>query len=513
MSKSRTSSLAALAVLSACLSACQLVNLNQLSWTTYPDGHDALLGAATPVWIEFSQPLEKTGAELLFKVLSPTGCVSGDLSWQGNRLVFTPRGAYEPGVRYVLSFSGEVLTDDGRRFNVSKAVPFFSVTSGLPARLDASDPASGGLVGSAAALSFTFTKSMNTTLSVADYFSLSPRADFSVEWQNDGTRLVVRPLGRWIPLALYDWTISTGLRDADGIALVREYEGSFLVQNPAAPAPVIASVRPALNSAEEGYPPAGAALTAGGRLDDWLSWRDAIRIEFSVPALPAADDPARIDFATLQKAFRLSPSVPGSLRCVKTADGRDECFVFAPDPGQRFLMDTVYHLTVTRDLANVEGAAMQGDFEVWFTPDIPAICVDQIVVSNVNFNDVNLTVGKESFNSYIPLDASVLAGYSPDYYTVRFNSDFQIAPADVYDVADQIELTRIFPESGGPYEKRNAALLPGSPPGVTVAYWGVPSANGTVFRLTVKGGPGGVVDSRGSYLPQDVFIYLILTED
>jgi len=509
MSKFRTISLAAFAL----FSACELVNLDQLDCATYPASPGAVLGETTSVWIEFSSPVVKSEAELLLKVLSPAGNLQGDPSWEGNRLLLTPRAAYEPGVRYVLSFSGEIGTEDGRRFPVSRTVPFFSVTSGLPARLQAADPVPGAAAAGTATLSFTFTKAMDATASAGDFFTLAPRADFTSEWTDGDTRLVVRPRSHWSPLTLYSWTISTGLRDAAGIALLREYEGSFLIQNPSAPAPVVAALKPALNSAEDGFPPAGDALLPGARLDSWIGYRDAIRIEFSVPDSPAADDPARVDFASLQTAFRLSPSVPGSLHCVKTDGGRDECFVFAPDPGQRYLMDTVYHLTISRDLANAEGVAMENEFEAWFTPDLPAVSVEQIAISNADFQDLNLTVPKEGFNSYIERDASVLAGYSPDYYTIRFNDDFHIAPEDVYSLADNVELTRVFPETGGPYEKRNAVYLEGSPPGLTVAFWGVPADYGTVFRLRVKGGPAGVVDARGSYLPRDVFIYFILTQE
>ncbi|MBN2353099.1 MAG: Ig-like domain-containing protein [Spirochaetales bacterium] len=509
MSKFITISLATLAL----MSACELVNLDQLDCSTYPDVPDAVLGEKTPIWIEFSSPVMKSEAELLLKILSPAGNVPGDPSWEGTRLLLTPRSAFEPGVRYVLSFSGEIGTEDGRRFTVSRTVPFFSVSSDLPARLQDSAPPPGGTIGGTAPLTFTFTKAMDTTISADDYFSITPRADFTSEWTDDDTRLVIRPHSHWSPLTLYSWTISAKLRDAAGIALLREYEGSFLIQNPAAPAPVVAALRPALNSAEDRFPPAGGALLPGTRLDSWIGYRDAIRIEFSVPDSPGADDPAHVDFASLQTAFRLSPSVPGSLHCVKTNDGRDECFVFAPDPGQRYRMDTVYHITISRDLANTEGVAMESEFEAWFTPNLPVISVEQIIVSNADSRDVNLTVKKEDFNSYIELDASVPAGYSPDYYTVVFNDDFHIAPEEVYSLADNIELTRVFPETGGPYEKRNAVYLEGTPPGLTVAFWGVPADYGTVFRLRVKGGPEGVVDSRGSYLPRDVFIYFILTEE
>jgi hypothetical protein len=392
-------------------------------------------------------------------------------------------------------------------------VPFFSISSGLPARLAASNPADGALAGGTAPFTFTFTKSMDASISIDDFLSVSPSVEFSQEWRNAGSELVIRPRTQWKPLELLTWRISTRLRDNEGIALQREYSGGFLVQNPAAPAPVIASLQPAIDSWEQRFPPAGAELGPNERRESWIGRRDAIRINFLIPDHAAADDPSRIDFASLKKAFSISPSLRGTLQSLATDDGRDDGCVFLLEPEERFLMDTIYHVKISRELVNMEGAAMQSEFEAWFSADLPPVSVERIIISNVNFHDVNLAVSKADFNSYIEHDASILAGYAPDYYTIEFNNGFLLSAADAYALADKIELTRIFPESGGPYDKRNAVALPGSPPLLTTAFAGAPSASGTVFRLFIKGGPDGIVDAHGSYLPHDVFIYFKLNEE
>jgi hypothetical protein len=503
-----------LIIFAGCLS-CDLVNLTQISYTLYPANRDAVIGNADPVWIEFSLPVEKQTAEMLFKVQTASDSRNGDLSWQGKRLIFTPQPGWDPGVRYLLSFIGEVKTDDGRKFNISASVPFFSVTNNLPAQLVSSNPVSGGLIGSNNALTFNFSKQMDTAISISDIFILSTGTQFTHEWQNDGTTLVIRPQGSWTPLELYSWTIKTKLKDTQGIELFKEYTGTFLVQNPAAPAPVIASLVPAFNSWESLFEqiPGSVPLTQETGANpqiNWIGYKDAIRINFqyATPAPPGPDDPARIDFSSLQKegVFSIDPPVKGTLHCVKNADGSDACFVYVLDSTERFLKDTNYHIKITRDLKIMEGVPLQADFEGWFTATINDVSVTSIEISN-DGNSSYATINSDQFNSYQEHIIEVDDAEHPDYYIIVFTDNFLLNDIDRYTAADKVVLSKIFPVSGVRYDKRNVTYETTTPHRLTIAFETVPNDVGTIFRLFIKGGPDGIVDSNGAYLDNDVFIY------
>ncbi|HEQ71069.1 MAG TPA: hypothetical protein ENN69_01140 [Spirochaetia bacterium] len=269
-------------LLSGLLFSCSLADLSSFNTQVFPAARDQILAETDAVWIEFSEPVEKEGAEMLFRVLSPSGSHEGDFFWVGTRLVFTPQPGWDRGVRYVLSFQGEVETEGGRRFQVAESVPFFAVTNDLPPLLTGVTPVPGGILGSGDAVTFTFSKEMDVTSSIDDWLNLSPDADITHEWQSAGTVLVVRPRTLWQALALYSWTLKPLLKDSLGIALSREYTGTFLVQNPAAPPPEVASLKPAIVDWEFGFPDTSyPELTrAASTQDAWIGFKDAIRINF-----------------------------------------------------------------------------------------------------------------------------------------------------------------------------------------------------------------------------------------
>lgn len=498
----------------ALLSSCGLVNLEQMLCRTFPSELNQIVAAGEAVWIEFSIPVKKQNAEMLFRISTSTGNLSGDLSWVDNRLFFVPHADWEPGVRYALELCGEIECADGRRFNVSNIVPFFAVTDGLPPLLTQSEPVSGGNAGSLSTLSFTFNKAMNVLISPAEFFTITPSIDFEHEWRNGGTELSIRPRDRWIPFELYSWKVNQNLKDETGIALYREYSGNFIIQNQDFDAPVIASLEPAVNSWEFFFPPADGGPIGGGTAveEDWIGYRDAIRINFLCPdpAIPLPTDSlARIDFSSLKAAFLIEPVVKGNLICLQRADGNDD-FVFVLAEGERFLNNTLYHLRISRDLKNRAGVPLRDDFEAWFTADVADVAVERILIQNAESPEkVYLDLSPSDFNSFNPRDISVLPAENPDYYSIRFSADFFLEEDDRYAAADKISLVKIFPVSGIDYEKRNVIYQGGV---LTIAFQLVSCEPGSVFQLLIRGGPEGLLDSREAYLEHDIFVYFRIDE-
>jgi hypothetical protein len=134
--------------------------------------------------------------------------------------------------------------------------------------------------------------------------------------------------------------------------------------------------------------------------------------------------------------------------------------------------------------------------------------VERISVQNANgTGTIYLDLSATDFNSYTPYGFKILPSEYPDYYSIRFSDLFSLDEEDRYTAAQHITLVKIFPGVGVEYEKRNVSLAGGV---LTVAFQEVSRQTASVFRLTVKGGPEGLTDSTGAYLPEDVFIFFVI---
>jgi hypothetical protein len=258
------------------------------------------------------------------------------------------------------------------------------------------------------------------------------------------------------------------------------------------------------------FPPApgpGPLTRAAANTDDWISWRDAIRIDFVYPNPehpPLPGDPARIDFASLEQAFSITPAVRGNLIRLQRPDNTDD-FLFVPAAGERFLNNTRYRIVISRGLTNMEGTAMREDFIVSFTADIEDITIERLMIQNADSLAMPyLEIGRTGFNTFAAYPITVFIGEDPDYFSIGFSDNFVLAEADRYQAADQVSLVKIFPGSGYEYAKRNVTFGGGD---LTIAYQDVPDELDSIFKLTIKGGPEGLIDSSGAYLPGDVFLY------
>jgi len=473
--------------------SCFIADFTQLTYTTFPAQKDTIIGADDPVWIDFSMPLIKVEAENNFIVTASGKSCKGDLSWQDDRLIFTPAADWLPGTRYLFQYSGQVETTDGREFTLAVTVPFFSVTAELPPQLltGLTSPASGAQAAPDAVLRFQFDKDMDTALSILDFFSITPQATYLHAWETPRI-LAITPLSPWSAYTTYTWSVDTNLTDATGIPLVSSYDGNFIIQNETTPAPVVEGVHPVLPSWEDGFDDStGATLsTTGSRNDSWISFKDAIRIDF--------ENPDQIDLASLQDSFSLNPYVKGTIHRVGTDP--DIFFVFVPDSGARFLIDTLYKLTISNELENTSGVPMQDDFTVWFKANTEYLAVTSVIFDQQVAPQTLIT----DFNSYAATEINFPPAVPPT--VIRITFDHAIDTAEAASVIQYMEWERVLP-GGGPYGAVDIAK-PDSYNLVVTFDGNFTYEAGNMFRLSIPGGSGGLVLESGAYLQTAFFLYI-----
>ncbi len=222
--------LAVLAVLA--LAGCGLIDLSGFTISTYPALPDGVLESADTIWVQFSEPVDRAGVEPLLTVTAAGQSLSGDLSWDSNRLIFAPVEAFAPGIRHVLRLQGSVRTEAGRTFDEVIVVPFYVGSDAAPPIITSFTPADGTIVDVNAPLSLAFSAPMNAAL-FRDSFTVSPTTDFAVSWNSARTIATVSPVMHWSTETLYKWSVASACKSEAGIAVAHVWSGTFLVQDDA----------------------------------------------------------------------------------------------------------------------------------------------------------------------------------------------------------------------------------------------------------------------------------------
>lgn len=187
------------------------------------------VSSGTSITIGFSTAMDRADVERRF-VISPD--VEGELSWEGNALVFTPTERLTPNARYAVSVVG-ARDAQGNRLGGDVS---FSFTTRVAAQVVKLDPARDqtGVTGKQAAIWFSRPMDTEATVLTATDVTTGATLAGTGTWNEAGTQLTfafARPLlaGHTIRLQL-----APGARDTDGNPVGAAW--SFAVKE--APAPV-----------------------------------------------------------------------------------------------------------------------------------------------------------------------------------------------------------------------------------------------------------------------------------
>jgi hypothetical protein len=458
-----------------CLWSCGLISMQSLSLLSYPAVKDQVISSTDALTISFSIPPDHAAAERMFRVSAPAGAAPGDLSWDGDKLVFSASPPLPRGQRLVLSLSGQLDMADGRSFTVAVLVPFFVETDAAQPRLLDHRPAEGEVVSVSTPLVLTFSGCMDPA-TLEDGFTLNPTAEFDISWDTAGKVATIVPRTQWSTLSYYQWELGSAVAGVNGVAISDRAEGSFLVQEDAAAPRLSGAPQPALLAG-------GAFLPLGGTLDD-LRVDDCILFTFS-------ED---VTIQSLQSALSFEPSIQGHLTRVRAG-------VFAFVPEQSYAMNTPYRLRISTDLTDLAGTRMAADYHLWFTPAIPV----QRVLSITPGADPPVS----DFNSTAPLDVA-LPPIPGDELTFIIVFEQPMDGASRARTPGQISLERFFPSSLLDPSLKSAAWTNDAT--LVLVFAGLQASSPPVlnhYRLVLPGGQNGLVNAEGAALEDDVWLLMI----
>jgi hypothetical protein len=459
--------------------ACGFISLRDLGVQTYPSRKDAVVGTVDPVWVEFSEPVDRAAAEGLFKVQNVEGSVRGDLQWSDNRLLFLPLSPWVPGTRYVLRFAGSIETVDAGRYGLNIIIPFYGGSRDAPPRLLSFLPLPEAVVGVESALSFTFSAPMNTAL-FEEHFALSPDADTTLSWDGDQTVCTVLPDTCWQGLTRYTWTIPTKVESELCVPLAEEYRSHFRVIEDTSP-PTLRSFRGAIWDDGGG----GYVLFDPAFLDNEM----ALWFEFT----------KEMDWGSWPRAFSIEPATPALTTYVSSR-------VVLVDPQESWIPEGDYQVKISTDLSDTHANRLAAGITISFTPDVPEQRLTQIQNAPPNPTAV---FTPDDWAAGNPLEIQIEVGTREHTFALQFAQPYQ--PSDIERLIDAIILDCTYPPTVSDPSLISVTFEEVSPQTLFLTYGGFEeppsSAVRHFYRFAVPADRTATANARGSYFTEPVTVY------
>ena len=478
---------------------CGFIDLRPIGINTIPEGPWGLLpNAESPVIVGFDTDMDKKTVEKALQIFSPWGVADGELRWYGRELKFFPAAPWLPGIRYALRLSGTVSAEDGRELLLSREIPFFAVSRAVLPYVKSFSPGDGASVSvsSPAVLELKFSVSMDRPSSEAA-LKLDIPGTKVLDWLDDDRTLIVRSDSFLNPWTVYKWSLSDKALSREGSPLAKEFSGRFVSDLdrefisvvrlvPLIPPEPFSGFIAEEKETGSGNEPWlwGSWIPAGLGLEQGLGSGHGIGIELS----KAADEDS------LRRAFGFVPALPGRVEILSPVSA---VYIPSKDPEP----ETVYSLRISGALKDLSGLRMGEDYAEWFSADIPYL---KILSLTSDENDA----GDEP-KPGIVFPVQVNAGgtirlffhFSPLFDTLN--------PSVREECAFKISLRPFFPAVLPPLSLRTALWLTAEK---LLMEWdgsegGLPGEN-HFYKLIIPGGPAGIQNGKGSYLKEDLALYL-----
>ncbi|MEW5814661.1 MAG: Ig-like domain-containing protein [Spirochaetota bacterium] len=450
---------------------CSFISLSKLSVSTFPAERNQVIDPASDLWIDFSVPVNTEKTAELIKVLREGSAQTGDIRWEEGRLLFKPAPPLLLGVRHLFACKGTVEALDGRHFDLTIEIPFYPGSMNPAPRLINFSP-SADIAGIKTPLVLEFSTAMNRE-SFKNGFSLNPAAEHEEAWDLSSKLVTINPKKQWNNLAVYTWQLNEKLKSAEGLTLPELYSGSFVVQEDSS-APDVFDIGP-------GDPVIVSRLP--GDLNK-LRYRDIILMVFT-------ED---VTIESLSSEFNLNPTVGGSLQRLDIAQ-----FAFLPEQG--YTMDTLYHLTIGKGVQDLSGNSMLFDYDTWFKPDIP---LQKVTLIRNNPGPDFLP----PYNSETAVSVDFSGPDNTHTFTIQFSRPF--SDAFRAKTVPLITCQPFFPPGLLTVNLENAGWNPGGNE-ISLTWSGFTKSTvqqTNYYKLFIKGGADGVINSDGSFLKEDVRLVL-----
>ncbi|HOV63428.1 MAG TPA: Ig-like domain-containing protein [Spirochaetia bacterium] len=445
---------------------------------TSPSSDNQILKEGEGIWIEFPDDIERDTAEDLISVQSSTENLLGRVEWDGYRARFIPDEPLTPGRRYIFSCIGEVSFSSGKKGNLQIAIPFFSLLGRTePFSVQAVSPERGCSIMPDTPVKLSFSAPLDPA-SIVSGIEWYPGVSCSPSLDDSGRIVTLLPEDGWENFSVLTIRVTEKLLRSDGVPFPRVESIAYSVST-AHDAVAVSRVRPALKSWELGFPSLSDEMSE-------LKSTDALRISFTTA----------MDREETYDAANISPSLPGKF----IWEGESE-LIFVPDGN--FAVGTEYLLEVKSTACSASGRTMDSDYSLRFfsyTPFLELLTLDGLQEDGFPLSP--------PFDQSNPVPISV--GESPHVYSfiLNFSSSFT-HDAEKLKATQCIELTPLFP-AGASFPSLRGTSWP-TDRILLLTYENLrkpETGEESYYLLQFHGGPAGISTSEGSYLKEDIGLFL-----
>ena len=464
--------------------SCRFVDLRPIGistirpWALLPDPESSVV-------ITFDTEMEKPLVERALQIYSSAGITDGELHWEGRSLHFIPSVPWNPGIRYGLRLSGNVMAQDGRELTLAMDIPFYAISrSPLPYLKSFSPPDAASVgVSESNILELRFSHAMDSR-STEDALKLDIPGEKFFQWLDDYKTLRVhsdRPLNPW---TVYRWSIQEKALSREGAPLAKEFSGRFTTDMDREFLDVVRIIPlmppEEFSSHNERW---GLWTPAALNLEQGPGFGHGIGVEFNKPP----------EIESLRRSFSFTPSLPGMVEILSPVSA---VFIPTRDPEP----ETVYTMRISGALRDREGLRMGEDYAISFKVDIPFLRV-----LSFSSGGNSMTAPETGSGFSIPVNTGGIIQFVIDF-SLSFDP---LNPALREECVFRISLRPFFPAGLPHVNLRTARWI--SADKLLLEWEGLEAGSPGephYYRLIIPGGSGGVHNGRGSFLKEDFILHL-----
>jgi hypothetical protein len=443
---------------------------------TNPEEENQIICKDEKLFVSYNFDPEKNSAESLLRITDYSGRTDGTISWQDNKMIFSPKKEMTAGRRYTFDYSGTVIKKAGGEVECERLIPFYYREAPLeiPA-LKSAFPLSGSIIKGNEIIEVRFSKQMDTD-SVRKGFSIQPETEYTLSWNAQETELTISPGSIWKNLTSYTLSFSPEICSKDSAPAETEYSITYYCCDSYIK-PEIINVYTALNSITFSYPLVSNDLNQ-------IKYKDAVGIDFS----------ADMDRESVENSLSISPFIPG-----RKIWKNSSSLVFIPERG--WLWNKLYTVDISKNAESENSIAVGENYSLSFSPDIN--CLNLLSIGGKSGDGFPYSSFSES--SPVSIDSGPVSPYS--YTFTFFFSEPFLTDEKKENAQNNINIISLFPpDAASPYPVSFSWLNNLS---LSVNFSGFTPYNSEkdivyYYMLTVKGGSEGIINNDGSFMEKTI---------
>ena len=457
--------------------SCEFIDLRQIGLSIEPDKTDSVLPEIySPVIIKFDTEMKKRETEGILQINSNLGITSGDKFWIGNTLYFVPEAGWTAGICYKLNFCGTIYSTDGRETRIEKYLSFYAINKNNQPSLESYAPLNGASVGTN---KFTFELHFSKPMdrhSVESALTIDGIGNKTYEW-SDNKILIIKTDKNLSPWVYYRWNLKDSAKSDDGVPLIKTYSGYFITDLDQI-LPEITNIYPVLFSSGSWYP-------TGADIETGLGSGQGIAVAFNKPMEE-----------NVLRSLRFEPSLSGRAEYLSE---KSIVYIFTKDPEP----EVNYTLIISGDTKDCEGLKIGSEFRITFSVDIPYLNLLSFSVNDItieNFSDSNIII-----------PVKITQGTEELLINIKFSLPFNIK--EKQNSPQKIILMSIFPRTLSPVALQYIKWI--SDDCLLLRWEGMTNGKNDIpnyYKIIIPGGKNGIVLENGSYLKEDIVLYLEAVE-